>query len=262
MAITDEPGVTTTSCSLDGSRPWPDRPELIEYFDNFAFDEVLRHGNLDTRTRLMAQLAAADRLPGARRVPGHARRRPDRRGHPGGGQGDRLPGRALRRHGQGLRLPARHQRRPDRPGHRAAAARPVHHHAGDPAEKGLAVQKQIIGDEPVDRLYATAPADEQHIQRYLSANCFGDHYTRTGIDLATRELLTFVLLVALGGCDPQVKGHVAGNLNVGNDRPADRGRHPAAAVHRLPAHAQRDPRHRRGHPSGRRTETTADEEPT
>ncbi len=33
-------------------------PELIEYFDNFAFDEVLRHGSLDIRTRLMAQLAA------------------------------------------------------------------------------------------------------------------------------------------------------------------------------------------------------------
>ena len=33
-------------------------PELIEIFDNFAFDEVLRHGNLDARTRLMVQLAA------------------------------------------------------------------------------------------------------------------------------------------------------------------------------------------------------------
>jgi 4-carboxymuconolactone decarboxylase len=33
-------------------------PELIETFDNFAFDEVLRHSNLDTRTRLMLQLAS------------------------------------------------------------------------------------------------------------------------------------------------------------------------------------------------------------
>src|SRR3954454_24811427 len=33
-------------------------PELIEIFDNFAFDEVLRHGNLDVRTRLMSQLAS------------------------------------------------------------------------------------------------------------------------------------------------------------------------------------------------------------
>ena len=26
------------------------------------------------------------------------------------------------------------------------------------------------------------------------------------------------MLVSLGGCDPQVKGHVAANLRVGNDR--------------------------------------------
>jgi hypothetical protein len=32
-------------------------PELIETFDNFAFDEVLQHGNLDAKTRLMVQLA-------------------------------------------------------------------------------------------------------------------------------------------------------------------------------------------------------------
>lgn len=33
-------------------------PELIDLFDNFAFDEVLRQGNLDQRVRLIVQLAA------------------------------------------------------------------------------------------------------------------------------------------------------------------------------------------------------------
>ena len=33
-------------------------PELIEVFDNFAFDEVLQHGDLNPRTRLMAHLAS------------------------------------------------------------------------------------------------------------------------------------------------------------------------------------------------------------
>ena len=85
-------------------------------------------------------------------------------------------------------------------------------------EKGLAVEKEIIGADAVDGLYASAPDDELHLQRLLSANCFGDTYTRTGLDLKTRELLTFAMLVSLGGCEPQAKGHVAANLNVGNDR--------------------------------------------
>jgi 4-carboxymuconolactone decarboxylase len=33
-------------------------PELIEYFDNFAFDEVFAHDDLDLRLRLMTQLAS------------------------------------------------------------------------------------------------------------------------------------------------------------------------------------------------------------
>jgi 4-carboxymuconolactone decarboxylase len=48
--------------------------------------------------------------------------------------------------------------------------------------------------------------------------CFGDYYTRYGLDLSTRELLTFAILASLGGCEPQLAGHVAGNLAVGNDR--------------------------------------------
>jgi 4-carboxymuconolactone decarboxylase len=80
------------------------------------------------------------------------------------------------------------------------------------------VQEQVVGVDAVAPMYANAPDDELHIQHWLSANCFGDHLTRTGLDLRTRELVTFALLVSLGGCDPQVKGHVAGNLHVGNGR--------------------------------------------
>ena len=56
------------------------------------------------------------------------------------------------------------------------------------------------------------------LQDYLSAWCFGDTYTRGGMDLQTRELLTLVCILALGGCDPQVRAHVGGNLAVGNGR--------------------------------------------
>ena len=42
--------------------------------------------------------------------------------------------------------------------------------------------------------------------------------SRSGIQLKVRELLTFSFLLSLGGCEPQLKGHVQGNLNVGNTK--------------------------------------------
>jgi len=84
-------------------------------------------------------------------------------------------------------------------------------------EKGLEVQKAIFGDR-IEKMYQDSPANQIHIQKYLSANCFGDYLTRNGLNTKTRELLTFSMLLSLGGCEPQLKGHIQGNLNVGNDK--------------------------------------------
>lgn len=84
---------------------------------------------------------------------------------------------------------------------------------------GLAVQKRIFGAENIDKMQANAPAGQQDIMtNYLSAFCFGDFYTRKGLDLKMRELVTFSAIVALGGCDPQAKAHAAANINVGNSK--------------------------------------------
>lgn len=193
-------------------------PELIDYFDNFAFDEVPRYGNLDTRTRLMVQLAALIAMQGLgeyRVMLGAALtvgvtpvevKEIVYQAVPYAGMGKvfdflHATNNILTERGAELPLPGQ------------STTTPVTR-----AEEGLAVQKQIVGADRVDAMHAGAPADEQHIQRYLSANCFGDHYTRTGLDLRTRELLTFAMLIAMGGCEPQAKGHVAANLTVGNDR--------------------------------------------
>ncbi|MBG9472181.1 carboxymuconolactone decarboxylase family protein [Priestia megaterium] len=84
-------------------------------------------------------------------------------------------------------------------------------------QKGLAVQVEIFGDV-IKKMQESAPANQKHMQEYLSAFCFGDFYTRNGLDLKTRELLTLCIISALGGAEGQVKAHVQGNLNVGNDK--------------------------------------------
>ncbi|MCT2345748.1 carboxymuconolactone decarboxylase family protein [Niallia taxi] len=83
--------------------------------------------------------------------------------------------------------------------------------------KGLAIQIEIFGDV-ITKMRENAPANQRHIQDYLSAFCFGDFYTRNGLDLKTRELLTLCIVSSLGGAEGQVKAHVQGNLNVGNEK--------------------------------------------
>ena len=56
-----------------------------------------------------------------------------------------------------------------------------------------------------------------HINRWLADNCFGDFYTRGGLDLRQREMITFCFIMAQGGCEPQLVAHAKGNMNLGND---------------------------------------------
>ncbi len=85
-------------------------------------------------------------------------------------------------------------------------------------EKGIETQCDIFGREHILSMRANAPAELKHIQDYLSANCFGDYYTRGGLNVKTREMITLAVLIAMGGADPQAKAHVQANLNVGNSK--------------------------------------------
>jgi len=57
----------------------------------------------------------------------------------------------------------------------------------------------------IGELYEHSPKNQLHIQRFLSATCFGDYYTRIGLDIKVRELFTLSILIALGGTESQVK---------------------------------------------------------
>lgn len=83
--------------------------------------------------------------------------------------------------------------------------------------EGSNVQVGIYGQRILDAR-ANAPADQKHIQEDLAGFCFGDTYTRGTLDLKMRELITVSVIAALGGAEPQLKGHIQGNLAVGNDR--------------------------------------------
>ncbi len=192
-------------------------PEFIEFFDNFAFDQVLVHGDLDDRTRLMTILAAliASQALGEFRVMVRGAfnvgvspveiKEIVYQAVPYCGIGkvfDFLHATNQVLTDLGVKLPLE----------RLSTTTPATRHAA-----GLAAQVEIFGPM-IEAMHQATPAGQRHINDHLSANCFGDYYTRGGLDLRTRELLTFAMLVALGGCEPQLMGHIKGNMRLGNDK--------------------------------------------
>ena len=158
-------------------------PELIEVYDNVAFDEILRHSSLDLRTRLMMQLAsliACQALSEYRVMLGAALtvgvtpvevKEIVYQAVPYVGMAKvfdfiHTTNDVLTERGVELPLEGQSTTTPQ-----------------TRMEKGLATQKQIVGDERVEQMYASAPEDEMHIQRLLSANCFGDHLARAGLGI-------------------------------------------------------------------------------
>lgn len=84
-------------------------------------------------------------------------------------------------------------------------------------EKGLAKQVSLFGEGMAKR-QTDAPQLRRHINRWLADNCFGDYYTRGGLNDQEREMITFCFILAQGGCENQLRGHTAGNFGVGNDK--------------------------------------------
>lgn len=218
-------GIAATSVSRNGTTRFINLgnnlaqtdPELEEIFTNFAFGETQQYGDLDTRMRILVTMASTIAMSTAgeyqktlqaafvngvtpleiKEVLYHA--------VPYVGMAKVAELISIANgflSSKGVKLPLEPQ---------AVIT------SENRMEKGLALQKSIFG-ERIDKMYETAPQGQLHFQEYLSANCFGDYQTRPVLDVKTREMLTFAILVSLGGCEAQVKGHIQGNINVGNDK--------------------------------------------
>jgi 4-carboxymuconolactone decarboxylase len=192
-------------------------PEFSEFFDNFSLDEVLQYGNIGIRTRMIAILSV---LIGSQALSEYkvmleaalnAGLTPveikeivyQSVAYVGFGRSyDFLKATNETLLARGIQLPLEGQSTttPD-----------------TRFEQGLKTHRAIFGEGLAER-QTSGPEDERHISRYLAVNCFGDYVSRKGLDLKTRELVTVCLLASQGGCEPQLKGHINGNLLLGNDR--------------------------------------------
>ena len=88
---------------------------------------------------------------------------------------------------------------------------------GNRYAKGAEIQKSIYGDEVKQAMQSLPKEYKDTVPDILTTFCFGDFYTRGGLDIKQRELLSLVSLVALGA-EKQLEAHIVGNLRVGNDK--------------------------------------------
>ena len=81
--------------------------------------------------------------------------------------------------------------------------------------QGNQVQIEYFGEQ-MRECWKNAPSGLKNVNYWLAGNCFGDYYTRKGLNDRQREIITFCILSAQGGCEPQLIGHALGNMRVGN----------------------------------------------
>ena len=192
-------------------------PEFIERFDNVAFDEVVNEVRLDGRTAMISRLAY---LLGCQGVDEFRVMVPAALNF---GvtpvEVKEIVYQAVAYLGIGRVFPFLHAVN-DALAERGVKL-PLEPQATttmeDRLQAGEQAQVDIFG-EGMRGFAQSGPGESRHINRWLSANCFGDSYTRKGLDYKDRELITLCFLAAQGGCEPQLTSHAAANMKIGNSK--------------------------------------------
>jgi 4-carboxymuconolactone decarboxylase len=84
----------------------------------------------------------------------------------------------------------------------------------DKYEAGMAVRREVLGDEYVDKALASATEFTKPLQDLVTENCWGETWARGVIPKKTRSLITIATLVALRA-STELKAHVLGALRNG-----------------------------------------------
>ena len=115
-------------------------------------------------------------------------------------------------------------------------------------DDGFKVQGEIFGIEHIAAMHKNSPANQKHIANYLSEFCFGDTYTRNGLDLQMRELITLCAISTIGGAEPQVKSPCTGQSQCRNDKELSWTQLPVPALYWFSTYAERHRLHQSDHP--------------
>ncbi|MBO0685589.1 MAG: 4-carboxymuconolactone decarboxylase [Candidatus Dormibacteraeota bacterium] len=88
---------------------------------------------------------------------------------------------------------------------------------GNDLDEGMAVRRQVLGDEHVDRATANATPFTRDFQEFITRYAWGGVWTRPGLDRRTRSCITVAILTALGRHE-EIPMHVRAALRNGVSR--------------------------------------------
>ena len=86
--------------------------------------------------------------------------------------------------------------------------------SGEKYVQGMAVRREVLGDEYVDKAISGATDFTKPLQDLVTENCWGEIWTRSAIPKKTRSLITIATLAALK-VPTELKAHVRGALRNG-----------------------------------------------
>lgn len=81
-------------------------------------------------------------------------------------------------------------------------------------ENGLKMLQEIDG-EGGEQVIASLENISKDLGNMIVEFAFGDIYTRKGLDLQEREMITLASLLTQGTCEAQLRVHIQGALHVG-----------------------------------------------
>ncbi|CAO3456786.1 4-carboxymuconolactone decarboxylase [Azospirillum largimobile] len=84
-------------------------------------------------------------------------------------------------------------------------------------DRGMAVRRSVLGDAHVDRSLERATEFDADFQEFITKTAWGQIWTRPGLDIRTRSMLTIGMLAALGK-DGELKLHIRATRNTGVTR--------------------------------------------
>ena len=68
----------------------------------------------------------------------------------------------------------------------------------DAYERGMAVRREVLGDEHVDRVVAATTPFTAAFQEFITRAAWGEVWARDGLDRRSRSMVTLAVLTALG----------------------------------------------------------------